>query len=72
MMKDAESFLVGAKIDLDMHFEENPAVQPAFDLANAARGCRHRVEGADLNPFLGGVGHLQLPKIPIKNCQTYP
>jgi hypothetical protein len=63
-MQDTESFATGAKLDIDMQFEENAGVRITFNLTDAAGRCRHGATGRDTAPFLGGVGQAELPRSP--------
>jgi hypothetical protein len=58
VIKNAQSFLVGAEHCIDMEFEKHTARRIAFELTNAARSHRHGVEGSDIDPFLSGVPQL--------------
>lgn len=69
-MKNPESFLVGAELCcIDMEFEEQAAVFViAIKFADAAGGFGHSAEGADMHPFLVGIGlHHELP-----HCNVLP
>ena len=54
-------FVVRAKVTFDENFEKQAVRLVALKLTNTPRSGHHALEGADNDPFFGGVCHPQLP-----------